>query len=303
MGEPKTKGSSEWRYGRKGSLKIGLPGTDGGGSWYCFESGTSGGVFALIEREAKLSSADRHAAAIKWLRDRGMFPERSVSPRGGRNESSARPKSSRTSRSTPAPRGVAREDAREGASDEEPPPHTEADFPPAPAAPSTGAPQATARPTKRPPDGSKPKKSSTPEPAAVWAAGIAPDPDSPAWRYLAQRLAWPPTNSIFPDLPPSVRWMPRDGRGVPAKLLQWMPKSAAGLVLCAFHRWVDGERRDPLAAVSMEAITATGAKCEPRWRRTFGSRRNALFDAGLSDHSRPDHIVLVEGEVSALAAR
>ena len=74
MGEPKTKGSKEWRYGRKGSLKIGLPGTDGGGSWYCFESGTSGGVFALIEREASLSPENKHAAAVKWLRDRGLIP-------------------------------------------------------------------------------------------------------------------------------------------------------------------------------------------------------------------------------------
>ena len=74
MGEPKTKGSKEWRYGRKGSLKIGLPGTDGGGSWYCFESGTSGGVFALIEREAGLSPENRHAAAVKWLRERGLIP-------------------------------------------------------------------------------------------------------------------------------------------------------------------------------------------------------------------------------------
>ena len=55
-------------------MKVGLPGTDGGGSWYCFESGTSGGVFALIEREAGLSPENKHAAAVKWLRDRGLIP-------------------------------------------------------------------------------------------------------------------------------------------------------------------------------------------------------------------------------------
>ena len=74
MGEPKTMGSQEWRYGRKGSLKVNLPGSEGAGYWYCFETGTSGGVVDLIEREAGLSPENRHAAAKKWLRDRDLIP-------------------------------------------------------------------------------------------------------------------------------------------------------------------------------------------------------------------------------------
>ena len=63
MGEPKTMGSQEWRYG-----------SEGAGSWYCFETGTSGVVVALIEREAGLSPENKNATAIKWLRDRGLIP-------------------------------------------------------------------------------------------------------------------------------------------------------------------------------------------------------------------------------------
>ena len=232
MGEPKTKGRSEWRYGRKGSLKIGLPGTDGGGSWYCFESGTSGGVLALIEREADLSPENKHAAAVKWLRDRGLIP---------------------AAAERPAQRSPANSHA---AANPEPQPRRKAS-PTSPPVP----------------------------PNEIWSAGEHLTPDTPAWLYLAGRLVWPPTNSIFPDLPPSVRWLPLSGDRTPPYFRRALPASA-GVVLYAFHRWVDGER-GPLAAVSMEAVRADGKRCDPRWRRTFGPRTGALFDAGLSDDSRP----------------
>ena len=74
FGDPTSKGRGEWRYGRQGSLKINLPGNPYAGGWYCFETGTSGGVVDLIEREAGLSPENRHAAAKKWLRDRDLIP-------------------------------------------------------------------------------------------------------------------------------------------------------------------------------------------------------------------------------------
>ena len=234
-------------------MKIGLPGSEGAGSWYCFETGTSGGVLALIEREAKLSPENKRQAAFDWLRERGLIQDKSPAK--------------------PQP-----------AADPDPPPFE---------AEAAASPPARKQASSGPPV----------EPHAIWSAGERPHPDTPAWRYLAGRLVWPPTNSLFPDLPPSVRWLPLSGEATPTYFRRALPASAAGLVLYAFHRWVDGEQCTMTAAVSMEAIRSDGRRCQPRWRKTFGPRTGALFDAGTSGESPTDHLVLVEGEVSALAAR
>ena len=244
LGDPPRKSGGQWRYGAKGSLVVSVSG-DRAGSWHSFEDGEGGGVLALVEHRVGLSPERRHAAAIAWLRERGLIPAKS-----------------------------------QPAADPDPP--------------SVGAEETTKRP---------PRKSGPPvEPHVIWSAGERPHPDTPAWRYLAGRLVWPPTNTIFPDIPPSVRWMPLSGEATPPYFRRALPSSAAGLVLYAFHRWIDGER-GPLVAVSMEAVRAEGTRCRERWRRAYGPRTGALFDAGTSSESPTDRLVLVEGEVSALAAR
>ena len=169
------------------------------------------------------------------------------------------------------------------------------DLPPYPA-------EEAARPLAR----KKTPKGPPVEPKWIWSKSVPARPDTPAWRYLAGRLAWPPANSIFPSLPPSVRWLPiSKARAHP--YFRWKKTredtaTAAGLFVCAYRRWVDGER-GPVVAVSMDAVRDNGELCDPRWRKTFGSRADALFDAGGGGKSPTDRLVVVEGEVSALAAR
>ena len=251
LGDPPKKQRSEWRYGRKGSLKVNLPGHPHAGRWTCFESGRSGGVLALIEREVGLSDENKHRAAFAWLREQGFI------------------------------QGKAPADAQQPAADPDPPPYLSDD-------------------AARPPARKKTPKGPPVEPTWIWEASEPAHPDSPAWRYLAGRLAWPPANAIFPKLPASVRWLSFSGKQTPRyfrRVKQLDP--AAGLVVFAFRRWVEGES-GPVVAVSLEAVRDDGALHDPRWRRTYGSRANALFDAGGKSNGR---LILVEGEVSALAAR
>ncbi len=55
-------------------------------------------------------------------------------------------------------------------------------------------------------------------------------------------------------------------------------------------------------AVSMERLNSDGTRPDPRWRRTFGPRSGALFEAAPGDGPAPD-LVLAEGEVDTLACR
>ena len=112
-----------------------------------------------------------------------------------------------------------------------------------------------------------------------------PAGDTPAARYLKQvRRVWPPETAI----PRAVRWL--DG----ALLSNTAPPSAAGAILWAFTL-VDGT----VQAVGMEALTRNGEHTRPRWRRTFGLLKNAMFRVG-----GPATVLHVcEGPVDALAAR
>ena len=124
--------------------------------------------------------------------------------------------------------------------------------------------------------------------AAIWAASVAADA-TPARRYLAGRLAWPP-DGIGPDLPASVRWIPASAWPRPGPGLPGLPREAAGAILFRLG--------DPVRGVQAEALTAEARRIAPkRWRKTVGDR--APFDAGGAG---PD-IVLAEGQVTALACR
>ena len=76
LGDPPKRSEREWRYGRKGSLKINLE----KGTWKDFESDEGGGVLALVRRELSL---DR-SKAVKWLIQEGVLGE--SSPRMPQNQ-------------------------------------------------------------------------------------------------------------------------------------------------------------------------------------------------------------------------
>ena len=127
----------------------------------------------------------------------------------------------------------------------------------------------------------------------LWAAAVPAD-HTPARAYLAGRLVWPP-DGIGPGLPASVRWLPRGavGRDVAAKWYD-VPEHTAGAIVYAF-RQPGGD----LAAVELEALLTDGTRPDPRWRRTYGPRTGAAFEAAAGDGAT----VLCEGAVTALAAR
>ena len=134
--------------------------------------------------------------------------------------------------------------------------------------------------------------------AQLWARSVPADA-TPGRLYLALRLAWPP-HGIGPELPAAVRWL--DANATPGKVpgAKWygLPDGAAGALAFAWRRPGDADT-DP-RAVSMEAIGAAGERIEPRWRRTFGTRAGAVFEARAPrGGDSPVHVA--EGEADALA--
>ena len=127
----------------------------------------------------------------------------------------------------------------------------------------------------------------------LWAAAVPAD-HTPARTYLAGRWVWPP-DGIGPSLPASVRWLPRGtaGRDVAADWYD-VPKQTAGALVFAY-RLPGGD----LAAVELEALLTDGTRPDPRWRRTYGPRTGAAFEAAAGG----GETVLCEGAVTALAAR
>ena len=127
----------------------------------------------------------------------------------------------------------------------------------------------------------------------LWAAAI-PGDNHPPQLYLAGRLVWPP-DGIGPGLPASVRWLHRGAvrRDVAADWYD-VPEHTAGVLVFAY-RLPGGD----LAAVELEALLTDGTRPDPRWRRTYGPRTGAAFEAVAGGGAT----VLCEGAVTALAAR
>ena len=149
---------------------------------------------------------------------------------------------------------------------------------------------------------SPPETQSTSETEALarqlWAAS-EPATSTPAHRYLARRWVWPAPGQ-GPSLPASVRWLNRSG-GFNFVRLKGFPAIATGVCLFVYRQKNTGD----LAAVSMEALTQDGDRPDwlgrQRWRRTYGPKTGATFEAAPGEPGQP--VVLCEGEVTALAAR
>ena len=93
LGDPSSRSSREWRWGRHGSFRLKLE----TGTWNDFETGDGGGVIALVMREER---CDRTGAA-EWLRQQGFLPDRDRSQRStrairSRNTKSAPPSNTRS---------------------------------------------------------------------------------------------------------------------------------------------------------------------------------------------------------------
>ena len=170
------------------------------------------------------------------------------------------------------------------------------------------------------------ERSSTPQSSTaalareLWAASERATVGNPAGLYLVRRWCWPPDRETAGGpLPPDVRWLPRQQfppelKGFPSGSIYTREGGAeveaAGLLLFGFRPVAGGE----VAAVSVEGVTQDGDRMDwrrdkptdpfpciegERWRRTYGSRKGAAFQAASGDRA----VVLVEGEVSALACR
>ena len=127
--------------------------------------------------------------------------------------------------------------------------------------------------------------------AAIIDASVNAD-DTPARVYLARRWTWPPFG-VGPNLPGSVKWCAAASMPAAAH----MPPGAAGAVVFVLRR--PDTLEDPQPAVSLEAVTADGARIAERWRRTFGAKANRAFGVPVAAGG---NVVLVEGECDALAA-
>lgn len=75
LGEPSSRSSREWRWGRKGSFRLTLD----SGAWNDFEAGEGGGVLALVMREERLDKA----GALAWLETQGFLSNRRENGRIG----------------------------------------------------------------------------------------------------------------------------------------------------------------------------------------------------------------------------
>ena len=68
LGDPSSRSSREWRWGRKGSFRLKLD----TGTWSDFEAEEGGGVLALVMREQRLDKA----GALAWLEQQGFLQRR-----------------------------------------------------------------------------------------------------------------------------------------------------------------------------------------------------------------------------------
>ena len=68
LGDPSSRSSREWRWGRKGSFRLKLD----TGTWSDFEAEEGGGVLALVMREQRLDKA----GALAWLEQHGFLRRR-----------------------------------------------------------------------------------------------------------------------------------------------------------------------------------------------------------------------------------
>ena len=156
--------------------------------------------------------------------------------------------------------------------------------------------------------------------AAILAAAVPAD-DTPARAYLAARGTWPANG---PPLPAAVRWLPPgvwehlptwpgpDGRPrrlmPPADGIRSLRPDAPPVPRCGALVFALARPGCAPDAVTLEAVTAAGARPAERWRRTVGAAAGRILEVaappgdGWPDAgAAPLVVALVEGEADALA--
>ena len=279
LGEPPRieAGGATWRYRTHGSLAVHVGGAQRG-TWRDFEADVSGAVLGFVQH---VTGCDK-AGALRWLAEAGL-----IAPRAESGESGA---SRPARRETSGHNGPSRRPRAQGG----------IQAPPEIGGPSLRSPGLHGADVRR--------TSTTANVAAAIIGAAEPADDTPARAYLARRWTWPPRET-GPDLPPSVRWLPAaavanlptwPGADKPRRVV--LPAEAAGAVVYLLTTpEAPGARCSLLAsavAVSIEAVTGTGERTAPRFRRTFGNRTGAVFEARRHPGGA---VFLVEGEADALA--
>ena len=260
-----------WRYRTHGSLAVHVGGAHAG-TWRDHQAGAGGGVLALIEHEVQTDKA----GALAWLVD-----ARLIAPPAGA-------------------------DARPAA-------------PARPAAARVSAPGSPPESSVRRPDGAG--AAPTAAVAAAILAAAVPADDTPARAYLAARGTWPANG---PPLPAAVRWLPPgvwehlptwpgpDGRPrrlmPPADGIRSLRPDAPPVPRCGALVFALARPGCAPDAVTLEAVTAAGARPAERWRRTVGAAAGRILEVaappgdGWPDAgAAPLVVALVEGEADALA--
>lgn len=77
LGEPASRSSQEWRWGRKGSFRLKLE----TGGWSDFEANEGGGMLDLVMREERCDKA----GAVEWLEQQGFLRRPSDSASNGQH--------------------------------------------------------------------------------------------------------------------------------------------------------------------------------------------------------------------------
>lgn len=128
----------------------------------------------------------------------------------------------------------------------------------------------------------------------IWDLSVKAD-QTPARSYLASRWTWPP-DSIGPDLPATVRYLPRDRAPSPDKAAEWsgLPAAAPGAIV---YRLTD-PTKEKSPTVQVEALDNQGQQLRQRWRRNVGPKAGRVFEL---QHGEDGALWLVEGPTDALA--
>ena len=129
----------------------------------------------------------------------------------------------------------------------------------------------------------------------IWERAADPEGTPTALYLCHERRVWPPEAPF----PASVRWIDRGAfpGGWPRKA----PPEAAGAAV-----WRFADNTGWTSAVGLEALTASGRRSEPRWRRTHGIQRGALFQVpgpGNTADQQSATLHVTEGPLDALAGR
>ena len=109
----------------------------------------------------------------------------------------------------------------------------------------------------------------------IEAASERATPGSPAGVYLSRRWVLAATRRRPAPHPSPWCAVAESGGGVRVRQAAGLPEGRGGVLVFCYRLPKGG----CLAAVSLEALTQDGTRTTPRWRKTYGPRTGAAFEA------------------------